>query len=121
MEVVSEHRNENGSATQYLFTYGTLQDESVQKAHLGRTLDGTKDTLACHKISELKIANAYPIIIPTEKEEDTITGICYVLTPDELLAIDFYEGQEYTRKQVRLASGKKAWVYLGKTKNSQEK
>ncbi len=121
MEVVSEHRNEKGSATQYLFTYGTLQDETIQMAHFSRTLEGAQDILRGHKISEIKIANAYPTITHTENEEDTVAGICYVLTPDELLAADFYEGQEYIRKQVRLASGKKAWVYLGTTKNSQEK
>jgi len=121
MEVVCEHRNDNGGATQYLFTYGTLQDESIQKAHFGRSLDGIKDNLKGHKISEEKVANVYPTIIPTENEEDTVLGTCYVLTPDELLAADTYEGPEYCRKQVNLASGKKAWVYLGKTKNYQEK
>jgi len=118
MEIISEHRNENGSATQYLFTYGTLQDEGVQMVNFARTLDGVEDTLAGYKISETKIANAYPHIIPTEKGEDTVAGICYVLTPEELLAADFYEGQEYTRKQVNLGSGKKAWVYLAKAMNS---
>jgi len=114
LEVLSEHSAEKLSATEYIFTYGTLQHESIQLANFNRKLDGFKDVLPGYRISEIKIANEYTNIERSENSSDVVTGICYLLTPNELLAADTYEGQGYQREKVLLASGKKAWIYLCK-------
>ena len=118
LEVLSDHSAEKLSATEYIFTYGTLHDEDVQLANFNRKLDGFKDALQGYRISERKIANQYTNIEPSGKASDIVSGTCYLLTPTELLAADAYEGQGYQREKVHLVSGKKAWVYRSKNNPS---
>ena len=113
LEVVGDHHAlPDQSATHLLFAYGTLQDKSVQQTYLLRTLDGISDQLSHHRISEQKVADAYPTIVHTGNPQDRVQGTAYVLTPGELLLADRYEGIAYERIQMELASGKKAWVYF---------
>ncbi|MCJ7465717.1 MAG: gamma-glutamylcyclotransferase [Maribacter sp.] len=114
MEVVGDLHSESLAATQYLFTYGTLQDETVQYAHFKRKLVGDQDVLPYYRIAEELIANAYPNVTYTGNPDDSVPGITYLLTNKELLKADTYEGQAYQRIEVELSSGKKAWLYLGK-------
>jgi gamma-glutamylcyclotransferase (GGCT)/AIG2-like uncharacterized protein YtfP len=114
MEVVGDHQVKSMPATQYLFTYGTLQEEAIQYAHFKRKLDGDHDVLPCYKISDEKVANAYPNVIYTGNPDDSVAGITYLLTNKELLKADAYEGQAYHRIEVEVSSGKKAWLYLSK-------
>ena len=119
LEVVGDHHAELGqSATHLLFAYGTLQDKTVQRTHLLRALDGVPDRLARFRISNQKVANAYPTIVRTGNPKDSIEGTAYVVTHGELLVADRYEGTAYVRIQVELSSGKKAWVYLSPYINS---
>ncbi len=112
LKVVSNHQSANKSATNYLFAYGTLQDESVQTTYLLRSLTGIPDRLSKYKISDKKVADAYPNVTFTGNPEDSVGGMAYLLTHEELLLADDYEGQAYKRIEVELSSGKKAWVYL---------
>jgi len=52
---------------------------------------------------------SYYIAVPDSHGE--ILGGVIEVTQDELLRIDRYEGEEYERARVTLASGTEAWVY----------
>ena len=114
LDVVSEQKVELIGATEFIFTYGTLQDEMIQAAVYSRRLEGSYDVLKGYKISHEKVAGAYPVIVETGKPEDTVDGVVYMITNKELLKTDAYEGVAYRRTKVVLESGKSCWVYLGK-------
>ncbi len=114
MEVVVESHRMPISATQYLFTYGTLQEEKIQWEVFGRTLQGSTDKLMGFKLAEEKIAGTYPIIGRSHSTTDELVGKVYLITPKELQHADHYEGDCYQRIPVVLASGIKAWVYTEK-------
>lgn len=104
-----------------LFSYGTLQLESVQMATFSRLLKGQKDFLIGFKLKDLRITDPYvikisgkeihKILVPTGHENDKVEGTVFDLTTDEILQADKYEVKEYQRIQVPLASGHNAWVY----------
>ncbi len=112
LDLVSLQNTESLAATEYLFTYGTLQSPGVQAAIFERQLDGIKDILCGYKLSEEKMAGAYPVIESTGDPEDLVEGTVYVLTPGELAKADRYEGVAYKRIKVKLSSGKESWVYI---------
>lgn len=93
-----------------LFTYGTLQDPTVQMAVFHRIVKGTSDMLEGYTKSQIKIGfGVYPIITPDANSH--VDGQIIEVTPEEILLIDRYEGKEYRRIQVTLRSGVVAWVY----------
>ncbi|WP_131796077.1 gamma-glutamylcyclotransferase family protein [Legionella lansingensis] len=104
-----------------LFSYGTLQLDSVQIATFSRLLKGSKDHLKAHKLDDLQITDPYvievsgkaihQILMPTGNDSDIVEGTVFELTYEELLQADAYEVGDYQRIQVQLASGTKAWVY----------
>lgn len=99
-----------------LFTYGTLQHPEVQEDLFGRTLKGTPETLLGYRVKEIQIEEEfgmidYPIIVKTENPEDTIQGIVYDVTTNDLRQADLYEGKHYKRVEVVLQSNQKAWAY----------
>lgn len=108
-------------ATEPLFSYGTLQLDSVQRATFGRLLQGTPDTLVGFRLERLAIRDAaviaasgathHPIVRATGHFEDTVRGTLFHITPAELAAADEYEVDDYARVRVTLASGTTAWVY----------
>ncbi|MFX0555662.1 DUF4286 family protein [Maribacter sp. CXY002] len=114
LEVIDEYFVQHQSATHYLFTYGTLLEKEVQVGVFSRVLGGIADTLFSHKISQMKVADIYPTIEFTGKNEDMINGVVYTLTHDELMKADEYEGEAYERTKIVLDSGKKAWVYMAR-------
>jgi len=105
----------------HLFSYGTLQLPSVQLSSFNRLLTGTADTLPNFTLGTLEITDPqvlaisnqqhHPIAIPSSG--DSITGMVFELTEQELLQADRYE-VDYTRELVTLASGIQAWIYLPK-------
>jgi len=121
LELISEHNTTLLGATEYLFTYGTLQDETIQSVIFSRKLSGSQDSLLGYKISDEKVAEAYPVIFNTGNPADTVMGNVYLVTNTELLKADAYEGVAYKRIKVTLESGKKAWVYLGISNESKPK
>lgn len=108
--------------TDYLFSYGTLQDPDVQLANFGRRLDGAADALPGYRLDWLLItdpqvievsgSDRHPIISHTADESDLIAGTVFALTPSELAAADVYEVGDYERVAVTLRSGLEAWVYV---------
>ncbi len=105
-----------------LFSYGTLQLESVQQQTYGRLLVGSKDTLQGYKIEQLEITDPevlktsnqqfHPIAIKTGQFTDHIDGMIFELTEKEILQTDKYEVSDYVRILETFLSGKKAWIYV---------
>lgn len=113
--------------TEKLFSYGTLQYESVQLSTFGRKLIGHADILKGFSLSFVEITDphviaasgeaAHPIITRTENPLDQVSGTVFDISPEELEQADSYEVDDYTRISVQLDSGVKAWVYVSKTAN----
>lgn len=112
LELISEQKTEFLGATEFLFTYGTLQDEKIQAIIYSRRLCGKQDVLKGYRISDKKVLDAYPVIVKTDQPEDSVEGIVYMVTNKELLKTDAYEGVAYKRIKVRLESGRESWAYL---------
>ncbi|MBM3737210.1 MAG: gamma-glutamylcyclotransferase [Acidobacteria bacterium] len=91
-----------------LFSYGSLQQDSVQMSTFGRLLSGERDGLPGYEASMAgPNANAR-----FTGGGETLPGVVFEITDAELAAADEYEEPDsYTRRQVTLASGKQAWVY----------
>lgn len=107
---------------EYLFSYGTLQIESVQLAAFGRKLDGQPDALIGYRVElvatkdhdfEIKSgATQHRNLRYTGIASDLVEGTVFQLTKEELEQSDAYEPWDYQRRQVQLKSGAKAWAYL---------
>jgi len=117
LEVIAIEKPIIASATEYLFTYGTLQDEEVQQMVFSRILNGKEDHLKEHAISKELVGGLYPTVQSSPKSVKGVPGIVYIISKDELQRVDIYEGDAYYRKKVILVSGTEAWVYLGKTES----
>lgn len=110
------------AANEYLFSYGTLQNEAVQLATFGRRLTGTPDLLRGYRLDMLTIRDAgvvatsgatqHPIASHTGDDADAVPGTVFRLTPKELAQADAYEVDDYRRMAVTLASGLQAWMYV---------
>lgn len=110
------------SATERLFSYGTLQLESVQLATFGRRLVGAADALPGFARTMLKIEDAavvatsgqthHPIMSFTGRADDAVEGMVFEVTPEELLNADRYEVAAYQRVAVTLRSNRRARVYV---------
>jgi gamma-glutamylcyclotransferase (GGCT)/AIG2-like uncharacterized protein YtfP len=118
LAVISEHQAPKLNATEYLFTYGTLQQEKIQLSVFSRTLSGFNDSLLGYKLSTEKVAGAYPVIQSSDKLTDFVNGQVYMCTNAEILEADKYEGPAYKRIKVILNSGKNAWVYISNSPES---
>jgi hypothetical protein len=105
-----------------LFSYGTLQQDSVQLATFGRRLVGQRDALPGFVPSLVEIDNpevvaatgqtVYSNATFTGKPDDHLSGTAFEVTDAELEAADRYEAPAaYARVTVTLASGRQAWVY----------
>ena len=99
-----------------LFAYGTLKDKEIQETIFGRVLIGTNDKLIGYAVKKIQIEEEfgiiqYPIITATQNPEDSISGILYQISPEELQLSDKYEGMHYKRIQVQLESDEMAWTY----------
>ena len=105
-----------------LFSYGTLQLESVQLAAFGRRLAGTADGLPGFAKLLVKIEDAsvvttsgrthHPIVRFTGRESDIVYGTAFEVTAEELQNADTYEVSDYKRISATLLSGARAWVYV---------
>lgn len=93
-----------------LFVYGTLQDPKVQSSVFGRVVQGTPDTLVGYRKSQITIDGVVHAIAITDAAQ-ALPGQVIEVSPEELVEIDRYEGEDYQRIQVRLRSGRQAWVY----------
>ena len=104
-----------------LFSYGTLQKDSVQLKLFGRLLNGTKDILNGYQLSSIEIKDESFLskgeqktqltLIPSGNQTDQIEGTILEISEEELFLADSYEPDNYKRVEVELVSGKKAWIY----------
>src|SRR5687767_14318827 len=106
-----------------IFSYGTLQLESVQLETFGRRLSGQPDELPLYETSAVRIEDPKLAaesgrthnanIIYNGRDESTVMGMAFEVTEAELATADRYEEPaSYKRILVSLRSGKEAWVYL---------
>jgi gamma-glutamylcyclotransferase (GGCT)/AIG2-like uncharacterized protein YtfP len=108
--------------TQFLFSYGTLQQHDVQLATFGRELQGSADQLLGFQQSMVKIESPevvktsgkshHPIVKQTGKAENRVAGTVFEVTDDELAHADKYEVSDYKRVSALLSSGRTAWIYV---------
>ena len=106
-----------------LFSYGTLQLPDVQRATYGRLLKGEADTLIGYRLEPVVISSpevvgisgleVHTIARRSGDPADRVTGVVFRLTAAELEATDAYETDAYARVEVALASGARAFVYVG--------
>ena len=112
----------NQTATEFLFSYGTLQLEAVQLATFGRLLDGASDALSGFELGTLEIEDEAVIAISgkaqhtiarfTGRASDVIAGTVFRVTLDDIEHADKYEVDACKRIAVSLRSGIRAWVYV---------
>lgn len=108
--------------TERLFSYGTLQTESVQLTTFGRRLSGNKDSLLGYRLRMIKIedqefvttsgAEYHRTLEFTGNASDFVEGTVLFVTQQELEQADAYEPDGYKRVRVQLQSGTEAWIYV---------
>ena len=106
----------------HLFSYGTLQQEDVQRSTFGRKLSGQTDQLVGFEQSMVKIDDPevvatsgkthHPIVRFTGNQSDRVPGTVFEITDEELAQADRYEVAVYKRVGTVLASGLTAWLYV---------
>lgn len=105
-----------------LFSYGTLQQESVQLAIIGRVLDGSSDELLGFQLSTVRVADSAFVAASGKalhanvrfdgSSNARVPGTVFEITEAELSLCDEYErAANYQRQRAKLASGREAWVY----------
>jgi gamma-glutamylcyclotransferase (GGCT)/AIG2-like uncharacterized protein YtfP len=106
-----------------LFSYGTLQQESVQLSTFGRLLQGDADELPSFEESLMTIQDPaiaaesgrthHANVVFNGRDDSRVVGTVFEVTYAELAAADLYEQRAaYKRIVVRLVSGKRASVYV---------
>ena len=108
-----------------LFSYGTLQQQGVQRATFGRALRGTPDALVGFEQARVLIEDPqvlatsgkthHPIVRPSADPASRVPGTVFEVTEAEIRSADAYEVSAYRRIAVRLASGAQAFVYVDAT------
>lgn len=108
--------------SEYLFSYGTLQDVKVQHAVFGKSVSGEPDAIVGYDLVPIMISSEEAIaisgkaehttLVPAKGEGTPIEGIVFHITASDLASADRYESAEYHRIKVKLRSGVDAWVYV---------
>ena len=105
-----------------VFSYGTLQKESVQLATFGRTLAGRPDELPQYEASVVWAGDSKGApgggrafnanVTFNGRDDSSVMGTVLDVTDAELAKADDYEkADSYERIRVTLRSGIEAWVY----------
>lgn len=105
--------------TNKLFSYGTLQSQSVQIETFGRILNGKQDVLDGFKIELIKITDPEIIEISgkeyhpalSRSKKDSVHGMIFELSEEELEKCDKYE-KDYVRIRVKTRSEIDCFVYV---------
>jgi len=105
-----------------LFSYGTLQLDTVQLAVFGRLLQGRADELVGFEASSMTIEDPetvalsgktqHTIVTFNGRNDSRVAGTVFEVTDEELAKADAYEVEPYARVAATLASGRDAWVYV---------
>jgi gamma-glutamylcyclotransferase (GGCT)/AIG2-like uncharacterized protein YtfP len=104
-----------------VFSYGTLQMPRVQQELFGRQVEMTDDALLGFETVPVEIDHPDVIefsgssthlgLVPGAPDARIEGKLLHVAQAD-FPALDAYEGDEYRRIEVALASGATAWVYV---------
>jgi len=108
------------SNTILLFSYGTLQDTSVQIETFGRELTGYDDQLLGYKLAKIAIQDQKVVALSREayhsiavvSQSERISGKVFEISAEELAQSDQYEVADYQRVLGKMASGTPAWAYV---------
>jgi gamma-glutamylcyclotransferase (GGCT)/AIG2-like uncharacterized protein YtfP len=97
-----------------LFSYGTIQDKTVQMELFGRELAFTEDSLSGYEvINDLEIqGKVYPRL--GKAKQGLVYGRVYRLTKEQIRTVDEYETSAYCRISVKSDKGLSVQVYLKK-------
>lgn len=108
--------------TEFIFSYGTLQEPQVQEAIFGTTISGKTDAVTGFRLTQVEISDDevvrvsgqthHPMLVSSDNHTDAIPGMIYPLSAEQLARADEYEGAHYKRIEVNLVSGRKAWMYV---------
>ena len=117
--------NRKSEIPEYIFSYGTLQQEKTQLELFGRILRGTNDKLPGYKIATIEIRDEAFLVkgegkfqktlIHSGNKNDIVKGMVFEITNEELFLCDKYEPNNYKRIKVKFDSGKEAWIYVANT------
>lgn len=90
-------------------------------AQFGRVLKGHSDDLPGWRTVMVEITDPdvllkssktlHPVVIPGRNDE-SVAGVVFEITAQELVAADAYEVADYKRIAASLGSGVTAWVYV---------
>jgi gamma-glutamylcyclotransferase (GGCT)/AIG2-like uncharacterized protein YtfP len=104
-----------------LFSYGTLQLPDVQREVFGGPVAGEADALVGYVLDEIEIADpgvvglsgiaVHKIARATGDPADRVPGVVFTIDDAQLARADAYEGENYVRVEVDLASGRRAFLY----------
>lgn len=95
----------------FLFSYGSLQDEAVQRETFGRVLTGHADELPAFELGRSRNGRHANVVF-NGRPDSRVRGTVFDVTDAELVEADGYEqADSYSRVQVTLVSGQPAWVY----------
>jgi hypothetical protein len=89
---------------QFLFACGDFQQDAVQEQVFGHRLSGKPDALVGYRRE--------PFVQPSSDTNERVDGMVFEVTQADLAAADAHEPPNYSRSQVKTASGVLAWVYL---------
>jgi len=109
-------------STQYIFSYGTLQDPAVQVAVFGRRIPSLPDELPGFILDRVRIVDPdviaksgsddHPILRRSSAAGASVVGSALAIGPEDVAKADAYEVADYCRIAVTLASGRNAYVYV---------
>ena len=95
------------SATELLFSYGTLQQPEVQCATFGRALVGRRDAIVGYDLDYVTItdphvvatsgSDRHPILRPSKRANAHVDGTVFAVSETDLVAADVYEVADYRR------------------------
>jgi gamma-glutamylcyclotransferase (GGCT)/AIG2-like uncharacterized protein YtfP len=98
-----------------LFVYGSLKRGQAHERELaGARYLGSALTAAVFALREI---DGYPALVPGQW---AVSGELYRLSPQQLGALDQFEGEAYLRREIALASGDRALAYLARVPEAGE-
>lgn len=112
---------ESVSTINLVFVYGTLR-RGASNAWRMKDAVFISPAIACGTLYKI---SWYPVFIPNESSESHVVGELYQVTPETLLELDEFEGDEYLRKMITVHGDDdariQAWAWCFKEIPASEK
>ena len=97
----------------------------------GRTLRRSKDELDGYRVEKLGIKDQsvieksgtewQPLLIFVGLPSAIVQGIVFELSEEELIQVDLFEVDDYSRKKGLTKSGTEVWIYIANTNNEKKR